>query len=176
MTDKHKRPRTTEKASQLCERFALLDSQINALEQRRNAAISKVNALIDKKSLPMIAERNQIAEMIKPWWMKAREKLLSGSAKSLELGGCIIGTRKDRDTVDCSRVAGKPVDALANLRWAKPYINKVTNYSLNAKKLIDGIDGKHGEKLNELGFAKKKGEEQFFIKPSDQGRTVAAAS
>lgn len=172
--DKHKQPRTIEAATPMCERYAETDGQIKALEQRRNMLIARLNGLFDNKLLPLVDERDAIAEKLRPWWMKARDKLLTGKAKSKELGGCIVGTKKGKDTLDYSGDHDKPVDAFAGLRWAKAFI-RVTE-SVDAAATMRGLEGKHEKKLADLGFSKKIGEDVFFIKRTEQGQTVGKAS
>ena len=169
-----KQPRTIEAATSLCERYAEIEGKIAAIEQARNELIASANGAADADMLPLIEERDAIAEKIKPWWMKAKDDLLSGKAKSMVLGGCKIGCQKGKDKLAYSGKEDKPVKALEGLQWAKKFI-RVT-LSIDAAATVKGLDGYHGPKLREAGFSLARGEDMFFIARAEQGGTVAKAA
>lgn len=166
-------PRTTAAATALLERYAVLDSQVELIESVRNGAIAKANAAADAKQAPLLVEKAAIAAALEPWWADAKAELTNGKRKSVELGGCIVGTKMTRAVVTFTK--GDDDAALRALqahRWAKPYIH--VKYSVHRMATLAGLDGKHAAGLKELGFVKQDGEDQFFVKRAEQGGTVAS--
>ncbi|MDK2757542.1 MAG: host-nuclease inhibitor Gam family protein, partial [Blastomonas fulva] len=90
---KHRQPRTLEQATAMLERFAVLDGDRAGIEAERNEQIAKINAAADEQLVPIVEEMVAIGEKIQPWWAKAAAELLPAKRKSMELGGCIIGSR-----------------------------------------------------------------------------------
>lgn len=170
----HKQPRTISAATEMLERHAELEGKIATISQARDKAIADINAKIDTALLPMITERDQITEKLKPWWMKARDKLLTGKRKSIELGGCMIGSRKGKDTLNYNGDLNEPVEAFAGLRWTKNLI--IIIKKVDAVATLKALEGKHSEKLKELGFEQVDGTEAFFIKRTKQGGTLGETS
>ena len=95
---------------------------------------------------------------------------MSGTRKSIELGGCEIGSRKAKDKLGYTGKHDKPVKALTGLRWAKSML-RVT-VSIDANATMKALGGLHGDKLKELGFKKVPGEDEFFVKRAEQKGTV----
>ena len=92
-----RKPQSQAAAQRLLELYAELDGRIAGMEEARDAAIAKANAVVDKDMAPLIAERDKIAEKLEPWWDEAADELTKGKRKSIELGGCEIGTRLSRN-------------------------------------------------------------------------------
>ena len=167
-------PRSTRAATELCERFAGLSGAIEAIEAARNAEIAAINARYDPALIPMVAERDLIAERLEPWWATAAAELTQGKRKSIELGGCLVGTRTARTAL---AVAGEEVDVidlLSALRWAKPFLR--TKISLDRTAILKAIDGPRSAVFAELGLSARAGEDVFFVTRAEQGGTVTGAA
>lgn len=168
-------PQTKAEAQVLCERYAELASEVALQETARDTAIAEINASTDKALEPLIVEQSSIEAAIKPYFFANRFELLSGKAKSLELGGCILGSRLSPAKVG---VAGKAADVaarLVKLDWAKDaYVS--TKISLDVKAIAKGLISKDDKaKLRRQGLSIIPSEEAFFIKRTEQGRTSAKA-
>ena len=157
-------PRSTRAATELCERFAGLSGAIEAIEDAR----------YDPELTPLVAERDLIAERLEPWWATAAAELTQGKRKSIELGGCLVGTRTARTAL---AVAGEEVDVidlLSALRWAKPFLR--TKISLDRTAILKAIDGPRSAVFAELGLSARAGEDVFFVTRAEQGGTVTGAA
>lgn len=164
-----RQPRTVDAATALCERFAELDGQIATIEEERQANIAAVNADADRAATDLIAQRDAIAAKLEPWWAGAAEELTMGKRKSIELGGCVVGTVDGRATLD---VAGKEDDVVARLkplRWARPFLR--VRESLDRTALLKATEGKRADELAELGLSRKLGATTFFVKRAEQSGT-----
>lgn len=162
-------PRSAKGAQALCERFATIEGEVEDIENTRNAAIAAANALADAQLEPLIAEREQITEKLEPWWTKEGPAMTAGKRKSIEHGGCLIGTRTGKEKLG---YAGKPAELVALMkdkRWARELLRVST--SLDAKAITAALDGRHGTKLKELGFVIVPGEETFFVQRAEQQGT-----
>lgn len=174
MTETIRQPRSTEAATALCERFARLDGQIAEIEEERQANIAAVNADADRASTDLIAQRDAIAAKLEPWWAGAGEDLTKGKRKSIELGGCIVGTIDGRATL---AVAGKEDETalkLLKLRWGKGLVT--VKVALARAVLLKATEGKRAAELAEMGLTRKEGGTTFFVKRAEQGGTRSARS
>lgn len=170
---RHRTPRTVPAATALLDRFATVDGQIAAIEAGRQDETVKINAAADALLEPLVAERAVIVEKLEPWWTAARDELTGGKRKSIELGGCTIGTRAGRASLAFQD--GNDDTALALLeaeRWAKPLIR--IRKSIDRTATLKALEGTHGKKLTGLGFIKMPGKEAFFVDRVVQGGTIAA--
>lgn len=168
-------PRTVEQATALLERFAQLSGQVLAINAGRDAAIAETNAVSDALLVPVVAELDAIAAVIEPWWTARGAALLRGKRKTVELGGCVIGSKAapraltfgNSDDFDVA------VERLREQRWAKPYIR--TTYAVAKKDTAAMLTekGKHAEQLRELGFGTRGGVDAFHLQPVKQAGTVA---
>ncbi len=164
-------PRNVEQATELLDRVARLDGEASSINGARNAAIAATNATADALLTPVVEERVVIAGVLETWWGADGRTLLKGKRKSIELGGCMIGTKAapvaltfTADDFDAA------VTALRAERWAKPYV-RVT-YSVDKKAAKDAIDGKHGEQLRKLGFGTRGGADVFVLAAVTQQGTM----
>ncbi|MGB7407168.1 MAG: host-nuclease inhibitor Gam family protein [Pontixanthobacter sp.] len=164
-------PRSVEAATALCERFTVLESDLEVIDAARQADIAAINARADTAANDLIAERDAIVAKLAPWWDKSGKDLLKGKAKSLELGGALLGSRTKRKVLAHDASPKALVEAMEGQRWAKPYLSTTT--ALDKPALLKALDGKHGDKLAELGFTAGGGEETFFAKRAEQGQTRA---
>lgn len=164
-----RQPRSVEAATALCERYAELDGQIAEIEKGRQADIAAINANADRAANDLIAQRDTIAAKLEPWWATAAEKLTRGKRKSIELGGCMIGTRIGKESLGVTGERIKIIAALKRLRWAKPLLRVTT--SLDAKAIAKALGGKRAGELEELGLAKVPGKEAFFVERVEQAGT-----
>lgn len=164
-------PQSLEGAEKLCSRFAENAGSIALTETARDADISKINAKADAEIAPLIAEQGKIAEKLSSWWDRAGPELTQGKRKSIELGGCIIGTKAGRASLEVKGDTKELVETLTGERWGKPLLRVTT--SLDKRAIGKALDGKHGDRLREMGFDLLPGEPSFEIKPVEQFGTLA---
>lgn len=160
-------------ATAAAERFAVLEGQIDGIEAERNTAIAEANAIADKAAEQLLAERDKIREKLSVWWPTAAAELTKGKRKSIELGGCTVGTRRTRDTL---AIAGREDDVLTilkTLRWAKPLVR--IKYSIERVLALKATDGPRSGALAELGITRSEGVDVFFVERAEQGGTLAGA-
>ena len=165
-------PKTQADATALLEEYADLDARVALVEADRTDNIAAANARADVAAAPMRERQAEIAAAIAGWWPKAAATI-AGGKKSVQLGGCIIGTKMSRATLAHSFDSDdKAVEALRGSRFAK-HTTKV-KYSLDraaTMKLIE-VGGKTAAAIRELGFAIKSGSDQFYIERVQQDRTI----
>ncbi|MDE8654786.1 host-nuclease inhibitor Gam family protein [Novosphingobium album (ex Liu et al. 2023)] len=166
-------PRSVKAATELLERYAAIEGDIALIENVRNAAIAEANKSADAGAEPLIAERDLIREKLAPWWKDAAASLTAGNRKSIELGGCMIGTRAGRDSLAINGDEDAIAEKLSKRDWAKPLVRVVTR--LDKKAIMKSIDGVYRKQLAALGLSRKAGGEQFFVERAEQGGTVAGA-
>jgi phage host-nuclease inhibitor protein Gam len=166
-------PRTVKAATALLERFAELDGQIAGLEADRTAAIAATNASVDALAEPLLAERDQIRDKLAPWWKEAAAELTQGKRKSIELGGCLIGSRSGRDSLAVDGDEKAIVAALQKQDWAGPLLAVVTK--LDRKAVLASLEGVYAKPLAKLGLSRKAGEESFYVERTAQAGTLAGA-
>jgi len=165
-------PRNIEAATKLAERVATLESEIETVEGVRNGIIASANAEADKGLAPLIEERDTIAAKLASWWGKSgREQALGAKPKqkSIELGGCLIGDKKSRASLQVPEGEDTLVAKLKALRWAKPFLR--VKETLDKAAVLKALDGKRGSDLKSLGFDRVEGADEFFIKRAEQGQT-----
>lgn len=167
-------PRTVEQATDLIEQVARLDAEAATVAASRDAAIAATNATADALLVPILEQRSVIAGVVQAWWEASGHVLLKGKRKTMQLGGCDIGTKKApvalTFTNDDFEAA---VTALRAARWAKPYI-RVT-FAVAKKDTTAALSGKHGEQLRALGFGTRGGSDMFVLAASAQHGTVEGA-
>jgi hypothetical protein len=122
----------------------------------------------------MIKRRDEIAASIASWWPHAAPHI-AGGKKSVQLGGCVLGTKKSRDKLGHRFESDeKAVEALLASRFAK-HTTRV-KYSLDRTstlKLLQ-IGGKTAVSISELGFTIEPGSDQFYIERVQQDRTIGS--
>lgn len=165
-------PRTIEAATKLAERFADIESEVSVTESVRNDAIARANAAADAELAPLIEERELIAEKLGSWWGKGGRTQALGAkpkAKSVELGGCLLGEKKGRATLQIAGEESDVIDTLRGLRWAKPFLK--LRYSLDKAQILRSVDGPKSAALAEVGLSRLDGADEFYIKRAEQGQT-----
>ena len=156
----------------LLERFAHLGTELALADTARNDAIAAANVVADKVTVPIVAEMDEIRAQLQPWWERNRATVLTGKRKSAELGGCMIGIKAARASLQYAGGDDQAaVSALQGQRWAKPYV-RVT-YAPDKTAIGTALTGKHAEKLKALGFSKPDGAETFILERVVQEGTVA---
>ncbi len=169
----HKQPRTLAAATTLLERFAEVDGAMADIELMRNAEISAANVAADEKLAPLIGEAAQLRTLLFRWWAVAGPGLTQGKRKSMTIGGCDIGTRAGRVTLDVAGDARALAKDMVGKVWAKPLVT--VTYGLDRATVLKALDGKDRAKLAKLGFAKVPASEAFFVNRAVQPGTVAGS-
>lgn len=157
----------------LLERYAQLGVEMDLAEAARAEGYAAVNAAADKIVLPIVTEMDEIRAAVEPWWKRNGASLLTGKRKTVELGGCMIGSKAGRASLQFA--GGDDAAATAALqahRWAKPYV-RVT-YSPDKTAIGTALTGKHAKQLAELGFSKPAGAETFVLERVVQEGIVTA--
>ncbi len=173
-----RQPRSIKAATALCERYAVLADEIGAIEAKRNAMIADANARADRAVADLVTECDDIAMKLKPWWSEHGGELTAkvgdGTRKSIELGGCMIGSRAGRSSLAVVGKEADVVDVLAGLRWAKPFLRVKT--TLNRPALMAAAGGNRKVALAEIGITRTTGDEQFYIERAEQAGTIGRES
>ena len=169
----NRQPKSEAQLQRLCELYSELGGKIAAGEEKRDAAIARANVAADADLAPLIKERDLIEEKVRPYFMANREKLLPAKGKSVELGGCILGSRQGTDKVELTGEKKAVLSAMLKLPWAKKLLQ--VNWSVNKAKVKQAIEANRKDELAELGVKLIEGEETFFMKRTEQGRTQAKA-
>lgn len=168
------KPRTTDAATRLIERFAALDVQVAAIEAARNTAIGAANVEADAKAAPLLEELAGLREVLEGWFAKSGHTLLPKGRKSMELGGCMVGTKSGRDTL---AVAGNE-DAIAvklqRRRWAAGLFR--VKVSIEKRAVLAATDGPKRSALRALGLSRKVGTEDFVLERVAQAGVVTEAA
>lgn len=165
-------PKTTEAATVLCERYAVLEGKLATIAGRRDRLRAKASAAADTVSVPIVDEMAAIAAQLEPWWKKNGSELTGGKRKSMTIGGCSIGTKLSTDTLAFTKGDDKAaLAALQAVSWKKPFI-RVT-YSVDKAATLKAMAGTKAKQLQELGFKVQPGEDMFFVKRAAQGGTIA---
>lgn len=167
-------PKTVKAATALLEQFAMLGWQIDGIEDARNAAIVAANAAADKELEPLLKIRDDLLTKLEPWWFAAEAELTKGKRKSIELGGCMIGSRQGREGLAVAGDEKKAVEALQRRKWALPLLRVST--TLNRQAIFTSLDGVYAKQLKELGFGKAPGQVTFFVERTQQGGTAAGVT
>lgn len=171
-----KTPKTLEGATALCERHAALSATVSDAEAVRQGELARVNAAADAELVPIINELDAISEALRLWWPKGGRALTGDKRKSVELGGCKIGTRADPEKIAFD---GDEKAQLAAVETAK-----LNGVATTVKRVIDrsGIlallkkDGATAAKLRAAGFTIVGGGETFFIKRADSADAKISAT
>lgn len=162
-------PRTTEGAIALLERLSSLQAQAALAEAARNQAIADTNAVADTIIAPIAEEIATIEPAIEAWWRKQGAKLLPAGRQSMELGGCMIGTRLGNKTYAFAGDDKKAVAELNAVRWGKPFI-RVT-YAPDKVAIRKALSGPRADALGKMGFSEAQSE-TFFVVQAQQAGTV----
>lgn len=164
-------PRTTEAATTLLERFAALEGELGEINANRASCIADVNARCDTAANVLIEERDGLLAVLEPWWAKNAEKLTEGKRKSIELGGCMIGSRTGAESL---AIAGDE-KALATKLQKRPWAADLVKVAptLDKKAIRKALGSALKRKLAALGFSIKAGDEVFFVDRAEQEGTRA---
>ena len=171
---KHRQPRTLEQATAMLERFAVLDGDRAGIEAERNEQIAKINAAADEQLVPIVEEMVAISEKVQPWWAKAATELLPAKRKSMELGGCIIGSRTGKTVLAIAGAEKALIAALTKLRWGKVFAP--ANPKLDKTALLKATTGPKAADLAKLGVTAKPGEESFVLARAEQSGTIGSGA
>jgi hypothetical protein len=167
----HRIPRSTEQATAMLERYAAIAADVATIEGQRAIGISHANATADTALEPLLAEQAEIREKLEPWWARAAPELTKGKRKSIELGGCMIGTRAGRDSLGMATDIEPVIAWLEKRDWAKDLL--ITKVSIDKSATLKALDGQHKRYLAMQGFSRVEGGVTFFINRAEQEGTRA---
>lgn len=167
-------PETDEAAIAMLEQLATLDADLGVIEANRAAAIAGTNAVGDALALPIITDKAAIVAALEPWWAQAAPRLTKGKRKSIELGGCKIGTKSAAEKVEHGfaddKAALAAVVADAKVRAGATTTKRVLDKAAIAV-LLKGKTAV-GAALKALGFRLGGGTDTFFAAPIATGASV----
>lgn len=171
-------PQTDEAAIAMLEKLATLDAELGSIEANRAAAIAATNAVGDTLAMPIINDQAAIVAALAPWWKDAAPRLTKGKRKSIELGGCTIGTKSSSAKVvhsfadDAAALAAVVADP--RIRASATTVPKRV---LNKTAIATLLKGRSaiGAALKALGFRMGGSVETFYVTPiaTGAGETVA---
>lgn len=167
-------PKTLAAATRLLEQFAQLTGQIGEIEANRQASIADVNARCDTAANDLIAQRAKIHAAIEDWWAVAGAELLPADRKSIELGGCIVGTRLGKPSLATACAPDVIIARLENKAWAKGLLR--ASVSLDKRAILKALEGPHAAELREAGFSINPPEADFILERAEQGQTRGRAT
>jgi hypothetical protein len=165
-------PKNVEQATALLDQVARLDAEAVHINAIRDKAIADSNAVADTLLAPVVERRAAIAKLLEAWWSAEGKALLKGKRKTVELGGCKIGTKAaplaltfgNSDDFDVA------LERLREARWAKPYVR--VSYAVDKTATKEALTSKHGQQLRELGFGTRGGSDVFVLEAVKQAGTV----
>lgn len=167
-------PKTTKAAQQLLERYADVTGQIDLIEAARTEAIAGINGDRDAELSPLLTEQSAIAGKLEIWWRAAGHALTEGKRKSIELGGCVIGSRSGRVSLGIAGDEKEIVKALQRRQWGKDMLR--TTVSIDKAAVLKSLDGVYAKDLRGIGFSKKEPGETVYIERTAQAGTLATVS
>jgi phage host-nuclease inhibitor protein Gam len=106
-------PQTLDEAISLLDRTSALMAGLSSLEADREASLAAIAAAHDAVAGPVEQELKSLFIRLKPWWEVARDQLTDGKRKSVELGGCVIGTRTANPSLKLPK--GKSADEVIEM-------------------------------------------------------------
>ena len=162
-------PRSVKGAQPLCERYAEIEDAIARAENDRNAAIAKIDAEADQALEPLLAEKAQLREKLEPWWRADGAALTEGKRKTIELGGCMIGTRSGKESLGMPKDQAAAKAGLGKSRWGKDLLKTVISFDKRA--IAKALTGRNAEALGEMGFSIVPGSEDFVLERVTQEGT-----
>lgn len=163
-----------EKATPLLERFAQLGFEIAAAETARNKAIADTNAVADAIIAPLTKERERLRASIEPWWRKTGFALLPSKRKTMELLGCIIGSKSGRSSVMVPGGDDEAIKALKAYRWGKAFVRVTETIDKGAVRAA--LNGASGDRLRAMGFYTSTPGEEFVLETGEQDGTIGKAA
>lgn len=154
------------------EQFAATERELAQIEAERTRLLGEVNAEADRLARPVLAEQAKLRAAIAVWWTKDGAALCPSGRKSIELGGCMIGSHSPRAFLAIDGDLALVVAALEKRKWAGPLLR--TKVEIDRAAVLKSIDGVYKRDLAKLGFRKVEPDEQFVLKRAEQGGTLVA--
>ena len=162
-------PQTVADATRMLKKHAGVQGKVAAIEAERTRAIAAANAAADKKLLPLVGQIREMNAVLEPWWAANAAELTKGERKSIELGGCMIGSRSGRDKLDIAGDEDAIVKTLGKRAWAKPLLKVTTK--LDKVAILKSVGGVYTKQLAALGLTRKDGKETFVLERVEQEGT-----
>lgn len=169
-------PKTIEAATELLEIYAVNAGLLATIEANRAEALASTNSVADGLAAPLLRHQAEILAQLEPWWSKHGSKLTQGKRKSVELGGCIVGSKSSAASLSHSYEDDKQAGAALNsMKWAKPFVRISYAPEKAAIKSAIDRDDRLGRCLKSVGFHLKPGVATFFVERVKQEGVVGAA-
>ena len=151
-----------EEGQKLIARFALLSARQSTIEADLAKAIAPLKATADKKLAPIESEMASIKASVEPWFFANRGELLAKGKKSVELSGCVIGSRLGPKRLVLPGTDDEAIDVLQRGRFHK-LIKRV--FQLDKKAISLRIETEPEGDVAKLGFSIAQAD-TFFIDPA----------
>lgn len=168
-----RKPRTLKAATVLLERLAVVEGDIAAIEAERRAELAAVHAEADARIEPFLPERDDLVAKLSAWWSESGHLLTEGKRKSMTIGGCEIGSRKQPDKLGIAGDVAELAKALMKKAWAKQLVT--VTVGVDRAAVLKSIDGAHADELKALGFSLVEGEDAVFVRRVAQAGTIGAS-
>lgn len=153
-------PASLEEATPVAARFAAIAAGKARIEAMRQAKLARVNAAADALVAPLLAEAKPLGVVLEAWFGGLSAEQLGGK-KSIDIGGCAIGTRTGSASLAYDGKDEKvAIAALLKTAWGKLLV-RVTP-ALDRTAIRKALVGKYKRQLTVLGF-KVVQPETFFI-------------
>lgn len=154
-------PQTLGEAIAMLTRFSAISAGLDQIEVDRAESKAAIDAAADKLAAPMRESLKDMARQLKPWWSVAGGELTEGKRKSIELAGCLIGTRMTTPKLGFQGKEADAVEILVAEDLAAYVRQKLT---LDKQSLLGSLakGGDAAARLRLFGFTRRQREE-FFI-------------
>lgn len=167
-------PKSTAMATRLLEEYADLKARLALIEEDRSRAIAAANQRADAAAGPMLKRADVIAASIESWWPHAAPLIANGN-KSMQLGGCMIGTRQARARLGHPFESDdKAAAALLGTRYARQTTKVKHSLDRAATLKLLQLKGKIAAALQALGFVIDEPGDKFFVERVSQDATIGS--
>lgn len=163
-------PKSIAAATKLLEEYADLSACLVAVDEDRQRSIAAANQGADVAADPLMKRQEIILAALESWWPSAALAIANGK-KSVQLGGCMIGTRLSRPKLGHGfENDDKAVNAIPSRHFKQCTRIKYSLDRTSTLKLLQ-LGGKAGQDLAAVGFRIDQSE-QFFVERAEQASTI----
>jgi phage host-nuclease inhibitor protein Gam len=144
-------PTSLEEATPVAARYAEISAAKAKIEASRQAKLARINAKADAMVAPLLAEAKPLTSALQEWFGKAPAELLAGK-KSIDIGGCTIGTRTGNASLAYSGTDEKVAIAkLLKTVWGLLLVR--TTPALDRTAIRKALAGDNKRQLAKMGFS-----------------------